>query len=327
MTRVSRQPAPDRSSLRATSRSRALPARTSHLLALLIAALAWPSLAFAQVNQLPLIARNVDIEEHLGRLLPMETSFTNAQGREVLIGDYFGRGGVSVGQPDQVGAPPKATIVVLVYYKCPVACVAVLDKLADCLDKLNYTVGKDFNCLVFSFNHREGTPLAAEQKARRLTEYAKPVDSQVRTGWEFHTGTETAIRQLADTIGFQYREVGNGDYSHPIGIFIVSPEGKIVRYIYGFDYPPDQVKLALIEASEGKIAKSIGDKFAGVCFLWDGQMGKYTLNVMMITKVMGSLAVVLLGATVAGLLLHERAKRLRLAGAGVRAGARAGAGS
>lgn len=261
--------------------------------------------ARAQVNQLPQMARGVDVEEHLGRALPFDLQFTDSQDRVVAVGDYFGKGS----EPRK----PLPAIVAMVYYECPVACAAVMEKLAECLNQLDYTVGKDFNCLVYSFKPEETTPMAAGLKARYLSEYNKPVDSQVRAGWEFHTGSAIASRALADAFGFPYRDVGNGQYSHSIAIFIVSPEGKIVRYIYGFDYPPAQVKLALIEASEGKIAKSLGDRLAGVCFKWDGNTGKYTLSVMKLTQVAGVITVVLVGTLVSGLLVIERIKRRRVA--------------
>lgn len=269
-----------------------------------------PARATAQVNQLPAVARGVEVEEHLGRTLPLDVQFTDSSGRVVAVGDYFGQGS---------GAGPRKplpAIVALVYYECPVACAAVMEKLAECLNSLDYTVGKDFNCLVFSFKPEETTAMAAGLKARYLSEYTKPVDDQVRAGWEFHTGSATASRELADAFGFPYRDVGNGQYSHPIAIFITSPEGKVVRYIYGFDYPPGQVKLALIEASEGRIAKSLGEKLAGICFKWDGNTGKYTLSVIRLTQVAGVATVALVGSVVAGMLVHERIRRARLARAG-----------
>lgn len=261
--------------------------------------------ARAQVNQLPQMARGVDVEEHLGRFLPFDVQFTDSAGRLVAVGDYFGK--ASAAEPRK----PLPAIVAMVYYECPVACAAVMEKLAECLGALDYTVGRDFNCLVFSFKPEETTAMAAGLKARYLAEYNKPLDTQVRAGWEFHTGSATASRELADAFGFPYRDVGNGQYSHSIAIFIVSPEGKIVRYIYGFDYPPAQVKLALIEASEGKIARSLGDKLAGVCFKWDGNAGKYTLSVIRLTQVGGVITVALVAALVSGFLIHERIKRRR----------------
>ncbi|MCC6677024.1 MAG: SCO family protein [Phycisphaerales bacterium] len=274
------------------------------LVAAVLMALA-PLAGRAQVNQLPQMARGVDVEEHLGRFLPFDVQFTDSAGRLVAVGDYFGK--ASAAEPRK----PLPAIVALVYYECPVACAAVMEKLAACLNELDYTVGKDFNCLVFSFKPEETTPMAAGLKARYLVEYNKPLDTQVRAGWEFHTGSATASRELADAFGFPYRDVGNGQYSHPIAIFIVSPEGKIVRYIYGFDYPPAQVKLALIEASEGRIARSLGDKLAGVCFKWDGNAGKYTLSVIRLTQVAGAITVTLVAALVSGFLIHERIKRRR----------------
>jgi len=296
----------------------ARPARAAAAAAALLPGLMWAGPARAQVNQLPAMARGVEVEEHLGRYLPFDVQFTDSQARVVAVGDYFGRG-------SEVRRP-LPSIVALVYYECPVACTAVLAKLGECLNELDYTVGKDFNCLVFSFKPEETTPLAAGLKARYLSEYNKPLDSQVRAGWEFHTGSATASRELADAFGFPYRDVGNGQYSHPIAIFIVSPEGKIVRYIYGFDYPPAQVKLALIEASEGKIAKSLGDKLAGVCFQWDGSAGKYTLSVMRLTQVAGVFTVAVVAVLVSGLLISERIRRRRAARGPALAAAGAGPG-
>lgn len=262
------------------------------------------------LGDLPPAARGLGIEEHLGQPLPLDIDFVNAGGNKVLLGDYF-RGN-------------KPAIIVMVYYKCPVVCSAVMDKVAGCLRRLEPTVGKDFNCLVFSFNPLEGPELAAENKEFFLGGYGREVTEQVRAGWEFHVGPAESSRALGNSLGFRYRLLENGEYSHPVAIFIATPEGRISHYLYGFDYPPEDVKLALNEAASGRMTRSIGERLRAFCYSYDPSLGKYTLRATRVMQVAGVLTVLGLSATIGVYIAGERLGRRRRVAATEGAGAASG---
>ncbi len=250
-----------------------------------------------ETPDLPIQARGVDVEEHVGQTLPMELTFTNAEGKTVRLGDYFKNG--------------KPAIIALVYYKCPVACQVVMQRMAETINDLDYTVGKDYNALLFSFDPTETTKDARQAKIGFVSGYSKEVTPEVEAGWEFHTCQEESARQLADTLGFRFHKLNTGAYSHPVALFIVTPEGKISRYLYGFSYPAADVKLALMEASQGKLVRTIGDRFKFYCFMYDSDAGKYTLRIQRVMQVAGIGTAGALGMFIGGLFLAEKIRRTR----------------
>ena len=114
---------------------------------------------------------------------------------------------------------------------------------------------------------------------------------------------------MADAVGYRYKRLENGEYSHPLATVVLSPKGKVTRYLYGLDFPPEQLRYSLLEASEGKIAESIGDVLAFQCFRWDPSLGKYTASAMAIMRISGFATVLFLAALIGGLLIRERIKR------------------
>jgi protein SCO1/2 len=273
------------------------------------------------MTELPVQVRNLGIEEHLGQPVPMELEFTNSAGEQVHLGQYFKN-------------TNKPAIIGLVYYTCPVTCTAVMDKLATCINRLDLDVGKDFQVLMFSFKESETTDLAAGLKQHFLSEYNRSVTKdgivrpesrvtdETRKAWEFHTGPSHSSRSLADALGFRYRQLENGEFSHPVCLFIVTPEGKIARYIYGFEYDPKDVKLSLMEAASGRLTKGLTDKVLAFCYMWDGKTSKYSLQVTRVMQLGGLVTVVLLGGLIGGLFFAERVRRSRAnaAAGGVGAG-------
>lgn len=260
-----------------------------------------PRFAHAQVlrKEPPAQVRGLDVVEHLGDTLPSDLTFTTSDNREVTLGDYFK-------QP-----AGKPTIVALVYYRCPTVCSVVMSKLSTCLEQLDYTLGKDFNCLVFSFKEEETVIDAAGAKARYTSEYKRGSDALA--GWNFHVGKPETVQKLADALGFQYRRLDDGEYAHPVAIFITTPDGKIARYIYGFDYKPAEMKLALLEASNGSIAMSIADRFLHFCYRYDPAAGTYTLQAFRVMQIGGVVAMVGVGSLIVSLRVGESLRRRRLA--------------
>lgn len=135
----------------------------------------------------------------------------------------------------------------------------------------------------------------------------------MREGWHFATGDETTVRELADSMGWIYQPLPNGEFSHPTAIMIASPDGVLTRYIYGFDFPAKQMKLSLLDASEGKIAQSLGDKLLHYCYRFDPQAGAYTMEAMAVMRIAGVLTVLGLIVLIGGLFAWESSKK-RIAG-------------
>lgn len=263
------------------------------LVAALLACLAPSARAQKLYKDLDAASQGMEVVEHLGQTVPLELDFTNSEGKKVFLKDYFSN-------------TNKPAVVALVFYKCPVACQAVMQKFLECLNNLDLNLGKDFNVLYVSIDPKETPQLAKSMKDGFLSQYSKPVTDDVRNGWQFHTGETESIKSLADALGFPYRPNTDGTFSHPIALFILSPEGKIVRYIHGFNYPPRDIKLALIDASSGRLGKSIGDRLLGFCYMYDPKTGKYTMVAMRVMQVGGVLMIAGIGSLVGVMLVTER---------------------
>lgn len=270
---------------------------------------AWSALAQPLLPEVPVVARGLDVIEHLGDTLPLDLEFTNSSGQTVRLGDYFA-------SESKKGFEAKPAIVAMVYYRCEIACSTVMKKLTESLNQLDFTTGKDFNAMLFSFKYDESTIEAAAAKVRYTSSYPRAKDSQVRAGWEFHTGTPESNQKLSDAIGFPFRRMENGEYSHPICIFVISPKGKISRYVYGYNYDPSMLKLALLEATEGKIARTLGDRFVHLCYRYDPNAGTYTLQAFRVMQIGGVVTVLGIGGLIGGLRINEAVRRRRAAPAG-----------
>jgi protein SCO1/2 len=280
-----------------------------------------PAPASAQLirEDLPDEVRDMEVAERLGESVPRDLVFVTHDGRQVSMGDYFLEPGLPSGGPAAAqarlarGLPPlgKPSILVLGYYRCPVVCSAVLDKLVESLDGVDHSVGVDFNVLVFSFDHTEGPADAGEKKILTLAAYDREQTPVVEAGWAFHTGGPAENRALANAVGYPYRLLDNGEYSHPVALIFLSPEGKLTRYIYGFDYPSQQVRLALLDASEGRMARSLGERFMHFCYVYDPNAGAYTLAAVRVMQIGGVLSIGFVTVLVGGLLAADRVRRSR----------------
>lgn len=257
------------------------------------------------VGELPTQVQGLLVQEHLGAKLPMELQFQTSDGRTVSLGDYFPEATGKI----EAGKLPKPAIIQIGYFACPVVCPVVQDKMVEALDKIDLTAGKDYTFLSFSFDLNDSEQVARGAKSRALEGYPRGKDAQVSEGFAFHAGNVESTRLLANALGLPYRKVENGQFSHPVALFVISPAGVITRYIYGFDYPPVQVKLALLDATEGKLSKSLGDYFMNYCYRYDPRSGKYTIQAMQVMKLGGVLTIVAVGGLIAGLRVSEYMKK------------------
>jgi protein SCO1/2 len=176
----------------------------------------------------------------------------------------------------------KPTVIVPVYYECPGLCSPLLEGVADVIGKASVELGKDYQVFTISFNPAERTRLAREKKET----YAKLVKSNadLANGWIFYTGDSVNITRLLNSIGYKVKKTGR-DYIHPGAIIVLSPEGKITRYLHGTYFLPFDLKMAIVEASQGRSGPTI-NKVLQFCFSYDPEGKKYVFN---ITKVSGGI--------------------------------------
>lgn len=253
------------------------------------------------------------VDEKLGAPLPMELSFVNAEGERRRLGDFFTRTG-----PDGQVIEGKPALVALVYYRCPVVCSALLKTVNECVrDIKGLEAGKDFNILTFSFDPRDDKYAALNQKKASLLGYGRGDAGSVSEGWQFFLQEEGTTRQLANSLGFQYSPINGGqDFAHPVVFFMVTPDGKISRYLYGFGHTALQLRLAILDAGQGTVTNSLEDQFLTFCYMFDPKMGMYTLSAFRVMQLGGVLTMLALGGLIGTLLFAERLKKRRLMAAG-----------
>jgi protein SCO1 len=216
--------------------------------------------AGADGQSLPAGLVDVGIEEHLGGQVPLDAKFRDETGKEVALGSYF--------------QPGKPVLVNFAYYQCPMLCNLVLNGMLGGMKKIAWTPGKEYEVVTISIDARETPELAAAKKQTHIEELGKPEAAQ---GWHFLTGNEKEIKRVADAIGFKYQYLrGNNEFAHAAGIFTVSPAGKISRYLYGVEFKHKDLRLALLDASEGR-ALSIGEKIEMFCYRYDANAKGYVL--------------------------------------------------
>lgn len=250
------------------------------------------------------------VDEKLGAPLPLELTFTNSDGERLQLGSFFTRKA-----PDGTEIVGKPAIVALVYYRCPVVCSALLNTVNQCVrDIQGLEAGVDFNVLTFSFDPRDDKYAAQNQKEASLMGYNRGDTGPVVDGWQFFLHEEGTTRQLANAFGFQYSAINGGtDFAHPVVFFMVTPDGKISRYLYGFGHTALQLRLALLDAGRGTITQSLEDQFLVFCYMFDPKMGLYTLSAFRVMQVGGVLTMLALGGLIGVMLFTERLKAKRLA--------------
>ncbi|MEW6413566.1 MAG: SCO family protein [Candidatus Zixiibacteriota bacterium] len=238
--------------------------------------------------------QKIDVEEHLGDTIPMDLMFTDDEGNSVRIGDYFGQ--------------DKPVLMVLAYYECPMLCNLILNGIVQGIKDLDWRPGEDYQIVTVSINPRETYELAAAKKKNYLSSLQI---SSASKGWSFLTGEESQSKALADAFGFKYYwDEKKQQYAHPAVIYLLSEDGKITRYLYGIDYKRQDLKLALLEASEGKIGSTL-DKLILYCYHYDPDSEGYVVFAGNVMRLGGVLTLVLLAMFLGGLWYREHHKKTR----------------
>jgi protein SCO1 len=232
------------------------------------------------------VLKQVSFEQNLNAQLPLDTPLRDESGSPVTIGDFFGK---------------KPVVVLFVYFECPMLCKVELNGLVRNLRALSMSAGREFEIVTVSIDPREDAKLASAKKRGYVKWYDRP---GVEQGWHFLTGDDPSIRRLTGVAGFRYTYDAKTDqYAHPAGLIVATPGGRISRYIYGVDFPASDLRLALVEASSGKIGSPV-DRLLLTCFHYDPSTGRYNFAIMSLLRILGA-------ATVLGLATYMGVNFLR----------------
>ena len=231
------------------------------------------------------LAGQVGILERAGETVPTDLTFLDEEGHEVSLATLLD------------GERPL--MLAFVYHSCPMLCSLVLDGTADAVAGAPLTLGEDYEVLAVSIDPRD-TPARADSAKARLAGRMGDVDLDAFHMWTVGEEHEPSVQALADAVGFQYGwDARTGEYAHAAANVLLSPDGKITRYLYGISHAPLDVKLGLVEAGEGTVGSAF-DRFLMTCYQYDEDAQSYSLTVLAVTKYAGGLLLLMLG----GLLVY-----------------------
>lgn len=199
----------------------------------------------------------VDFEQKLGATLPLNVTLRDEDGQPLRLGNLFGT---------------RPVVLVFAYYTCPNLCQIVVNATLESMRNLPGTAGRDFEIVVVSVDPFD-TPQTAHQWKQTYTKrYARPGGAG---GWHFLTGDTESVHALADAAGYRYfQDKKTGQFAHPSGMVIVTPTGKISRYLLGIEYPPKEVQAALATAAQQRIG-GLAERLLLLCFHYNPKLGRY----------------------------------------------------
>ncbi|HUB08104.1 MAG TPA: SCO family protein [Myxococcales bacterium] len=242
----------------------------------------------------PPVVQKVAIDERLGSSIPLDLPFRDATGKSVRLGDYF--------------APGRPVVLALVYYHCPMLCSLLLQGMTRGLRDLGWAAGKDYEAVTVSVDPTETPALAAEKQGGYLQSLGAP---DARAAWPFLVGPASSITALAEALGFRYGyDAATKTYAHGALLFVLSPSGRICRYLYGIEFSAKTFRLALLEAGEGKIGASL-ERIVLCCYHYDPASRRYGFYVYGFLRGGGALVLALLSLVMGRYWLRDLRRRPR----------------
>jgi protein SCO1 len=236
---------------------------------------------------LPPQLAGVGVVEQLGRKVDLGLTFVNSDGRVVKLGDFFHAG--------------RPVILNLVYYSCPMLCTLVLNGQTSAMGKIPWTPGQEYEVVTISIDPTETSELARQKRAGYIEQLGRG-----GAGWHFLTDLDGHVKTLADQVGFHYKyDEQIKQYAHQAAIMILTPGGAVSRYLYGIDFRPRDVRLALTEASEGKFSLSV-DRLLLFCYHYDPAARSYVPFAANVMRAGGVVAVLMLAVFLGVLWRQER---------------------
>lgn len=239
---------------------------------------------------MPEALREIGFDQNINQQLPLDAKFLDDEGNEVTLGSYYGK---------------KPVLLAFVYYTCPMLCTQVLNAMTATISMLSLDAGKDFDLVLVSIDPRETPAQAAAKKAEYLHRYKRAGSD---SGWHFLTGTEPEIKRVTKAAGFRYVwDEQTQQYAHPTGIIVTTTDGRLARYLFGIEYGPRDLKLALVDASEGKVG-TYADQLLLYCFHYDPMTGRYGIYVMRVLRLAGVATVLSIATFILVMVRRERSQ-------------------
>ena len=237
---------------------------------------------------LPKALREIGFDQNIDQRVPLDTMFHDESGASVRLGAYFGS---------------KPVVLVFAYYDCPMLCTQVINGLSSALGVMSLNPGSDFEIVTVSFNPRDTPASATAKKAAYLDRYRRPGAAQ---GWHFLTGDQANIDRLTRAAGFRYVwDAETKQYAHPSGVIVATPDGRLSKYLFGIEYGPRDLRLAIVEASNGNVGTPV-DSLLLYCYHYDPMTGRYGLVIMRAIRVAGAATVLAIGAFIVVMVRRER---------------------
>ena len=237
----------------------------------------------------PAALRDIGFDQNIDHAVPLDIMFRDETGHPVRLGDYFGK---------------RPVIMVFAYYDCPMLCTLVLNGLASALGVLSLEPHRDFEIVTVSFNPADTPASASAKKAGYLAHYQR---AGAADGWHFLTGDQPSIERLTRAAGFRYAwDAPTKQFAHPSGIIVLTPEGRLARYLFGIEYGPRDLRFALVEASAGQVGSTV-DALLLYCYHYDPMTGRYGLVIMRTIRFAGAATVLALATFIVVMVRRERA--------------------
>lgn len=232
-------------------------------------------LTVVSYSQNPLFNQQMQIgfEEKQGKYADLDTKLINENGDTVLLRDVI----------------KKPTILNLVYYRCPGTCSPLMWGISKFIDDMDLKLGQDYQVLTISFDYTEGIDLGKKKKESYISTMTKKDEAR---NWEFFVSDSADIAKLAESVGFHFQKVNN-EYVHPTGLIALASDGKITRYLRGIDFLPFDIKITMVEASNGKIGPSI-NRLLSICYSYDKTGNQFVFNVTKVSFIIISFLVIVL---------------------------------
>ena len=234
---------------------------------------------------LPRVLQDVGFEPALNSQMPLDLRFRDETGRNVALGEFFGR---------------KPVVLAFVYYRCPMLCDQVQMGVAGTLRMLSFNPGREYEVVFISFDPHDTPQTAAEKKNAVLARFHRP---ETVSGWHFLTGSEASIAAVTEAANFRFRfDEKSNLFAHASGVMILTADGRISRYFYGVEYPGRDMRLGLVDASQGKIGTPI-DHVLLFCYHYDPSTATYSASILKIIRLGGLLTVL---SIVGGIWIFRR---------------------
>jgi len=227
----------------------------------------------------PAILQSVNFRPELNAQLPLDLPFTDEAGNAVQLNQYFHH--------------QKPVLVAFVYYACPMLCTQLEQGVVGSLRMLSFNPGRDYDVVFISFDEHDTPRMAAAKKKTAMEHFRRP---ETASGWHFLTGSNESIAAVTNAANFHFSfDAKNNLFAHASGILLLTPDGRISRYFYGVEFPGRDLRLGLVDASQGKIGTPV-DKALLYCFQYDPSTARYSATILGILRIGAAL-------TIPGLLL------------------------